>query len=316
MGGIHRLTADKSRPTVVASDASRHGVVSTRELLASGLTRDQVSHLVRIGFLHSRHQGVWAVGRPDVSFEGACLAAVLACGPGSAVSHGPAARLHGFRSWYGRIHVSGPRSLEGHPGVVVHRPRSLPLDDLATANGVPVTSVARTLLDLSTDHPVELVGKWIHEAGVQRVFDQREAWAVLERHPHHRGRKRFVAALEVEVLPTRSGLEDAFARIVRGAGVATPLVNSEQWSGEKLEEVDFCWPDLGLVVETDGDRYHASRWRKRRDAAKDERFRNEGWVVWRVPELAITLDPDGVASRLAGVGRDLSADSRQIRPTS
>jgi hypothetical protein len=95
----------------------------------------------------------------------------------------------------------------------VHRPRLLPLDDLATRNGVPVTSVARTLLDLSAGAPVDLIGKWIHEAMVQRVFDQFDAWRALQRHPHHRGRRRFEQALALEVLPTRSGLEDALVPI-------------------------------------------------------------------------------------------------------
>jgi very-short-patch-repair endonuclease len=315
MGRIHRVTADKSRPTVVASEMSRHGVVATRDLLAAGLTRDQVTQLARIGFLHPRHQGVWAVGRPDISFEGACLAATLACGPGSATSHTTAGALWGFRPSNGAIHVSGPRSLEGHPGLIVHRPRSLPLDDLATRNGVPVTSVSRTLLDLSPMTPVELIGKWIHEAEVQRVFDECEAWQVLERHPHHRGRRRFEWALALEVAPTRSGLEEAFLKIIRAAGMPRALVNSDQWSGLRMEEVDFCWPELGLIVETDGGRYHSSRWRQRRDAAKDERFRAQGWVVWRVPELAISLDAGGVRAHLANLGRDLSADSRQIRPS-
>ncbi|MCW2989713.1 MAG: hypothetical protein JWM73_307 [Solirubrobacterales bacterium] len=254
------------------------------------------------------------MGRPDVSFEGACLAAVLACGPGAAVSHGPAARLHGFRSWHGRIHVSGPRSLEGHPGLVVHRPRSLALDDLAPTSGVPVTSVARTLLDLSPKQPVELIGRWIHEAGVQRVFDQREVWAVIQRHPHARGARRLEAALALEVAPTRSGLEDAFLKIIRTAGLPAPLVNSEQWSGAALEEVDFCWPALGLIVETDGARYHASRWRQRRDVAKDERFRDEGWVVWRVPELAVALDPTGTARHLATLGPSSVPERDRRRP--
>lgn len=298
MGRQRHLDGHFDGPTL----ARRHWVVSFDELLAAGLTKRQVFRREKEGVLHRVHHGVYAVGRPELSFEGRCLAATLAC-PGSAVSHGPAGRLHRFCTWNGVIHVSGPRSLEGHPGLLVHRPRSLPLDDLATRNGVSVTSVARTLLDLSVGNPVGLVGKWIHEAGVQHVIDQREVWAVLERHPHHRGRKRFEAALALEVLPTRSGLEDAFLAIVRTSGLPTPLVNSEQWSGERLEEVDCCWPSLGLIAEVDSIRYHSSRWRQRRDAAKAQRFRAQGWVVWRVPELAITLDPTGTGRHLATLGR-------------
>jgi hypothetical protein len=235
---------------------------------------------------------------------------VLASGEGSAVSHITAAALHGFRQSSGRIHVSAPRSVRGHPGLHVHRPRSLPLADMVERDGVAATSVARTLLDMSPATPLETIGGWIHEADVQRVFDQRDLWAVLQRHPHHRGRRRLEVALALEVLPTRSGLEDRFLPIVRAAGLPRPLVNSHQWSGERLEEVDCCWPALGLIVEVDSLRYHSSRWRRRRDEEKAARFRAQGWRVWRVPELAITLDPAGTATHLATLGLSKRPDSR------
>ena len=279
--------------------AARHWVVSSRELAQAGFSEEEISHRAAKGILHRVHRGVYAVGRPELSFEGACLAAVLACGEGSAVSHRPAGRLHAFLFANGMIHVSGPRSLEGHPGLVLHRPRLLPAADLTVVGGIPVTSVARTLLDLSPGQPVDRIGGWIHEAVVQRRFDPRDVWAVLARHPHHRGRRSLEAALAVEVAPTRSGLEDAFLALVRRAGLPSPVVNGELWSGIGQEEVDFHWPDRRLIVETDGGRYHSTRWRRARDAAKDERFRAQGWVVWRIPELDITLDPAGVSGRLA-----------------
>lgn len=299
MGGQKHLGGHFDGPTL----AARQWVVSTAELLAAGLTQRQITRREADGVLHRLHHGVYAVGRPTVSFEGACLAATLACGEGSAVSHVTAATLQEWRHSAGRIHVSGPRSLEGHPKLIVHRPRSLPLADLATSDGIPMTSVARTLLDLSATASVDTIGGWIQEAVVQRCFDQRDALGVLRRHPHHRGRRRLEAALALEVAPaTRSGLEKAFLAIVRGAGLPMPLVNRSLWSGEALEEVDFHWPVWGLIVEVDGDRYHATRWRKRKDAAKDERFRAQGWRVWRIPELDITLDPAGIATHLSTLG--------------
>lgn len=305
MGRIASLSGTKDRPTLAALAASRHGVVSTVELLAADLTRKEIHHLVEIGFLHPRHRGVHAVGRPDVSFEGACRAAVLACGDESAISQNTAGRIHRFRQSFGRIHVSGPRSLEGHPGLIVHRPRSLPLDDIVERDGIAVTTVARTLLDMSPGTPVDTIGRWIHEAGVQGVIDLREVWACCERQQHHRGRGRLLAALALEVAPTRSGLEDAFLPLSRRAGLPKPVVNGQLWSGEALEEVDFHYPGLGLIVEVDGDRVHGSRWRRRKDAAKDERFRTVGWTVHRVPELQIVLAPDAVIATLATLGRPL-----------
>jgi hypothetical protein len=123
------------------------------------------------------------------------------------------------------------------------------------------------------------------------------------------------AALAVEVVPTRSGLEDLFLEVVRRAGLPDPVGNGWLWSGEKLEEVDFHWPDLGLIEEVDSLRYHSSAWRQRRDREKAARFRALGWTVWRVPELAISLDPAGVARRLTALGLSNPAPRRIRQPT-
>lgn len=285
----------------MAARAATHAVVSTEELRAADLSPRQIDHLARIGFLHRRHQGVWAIGRPDLGFDGLCRAGLLVCGPQAALCGPTAAVRWGFHRGDERIHVSAPRSRTPQEDIVVHRPRSLPPQDVREREGFRLTCVGRTLLDLSPRQPIERIGGWIHEAKVQLVFDSQETWAVLERNPHHRGRRLLEAALAAEFLPTRSGLEDAFLGICRRAGLPTPVVNAELWSGEGVEEVDFHWPDARLIVETDGGRYHASRWRRRRDAAKDERFRGQGWHVERVPELEITLDPAGVGLRLAPI---------------
>ncbi len=296
--------------------AARHWVVSIEELRAAGLSERQVIERVASGVLYRRFRGVYAVGRPHLSFEGHCRAATLACGDGSAVSHISAARLWGIRQSTGLIHVSVARGRKGPPGLAVHRPRSLPLADMCERHGISVTTVARTLLDMSPGQSLETVGKWIHEAGVQRALDCREVHAVLERHRHHRGRGVLEAALAAEVAPeTRSELEELFLAICGRAGVPRPRVNECFWSGEALEEVDFCWPDRRVIVEVDGGRYHASRWRRRRDAAKDERFRTVGWTVRRFPEVDIAVDPAAVAEqtrRLAGRGLSNLRDT-QVR---
>ncbi|MDX6641553.1 MAG: hypothetical protein QOF12_2564 [Solirubrobacteraceae bacterium] len=251
------------------------------------------------------HRGVYAVGRPEVGFAGRCRAAWLACGPCSAVSHVSAAAAWGFRGGSGRIHVSVPRGRAGHPGLIVHRPRSLSPADIVERDGYALTSVARTLLDMSPGRSVDTVGGWIHEAGVHRVLDVRQIWGVLERLPHHRGGRVLEAALAAEVLSTRTGLEKLMVNLARRAGLPRPRVNEYVWSTLGLEEVDLHWPELGMIVEADGGRYHGSRWRRRRDAAKDARMRANGWLVGRYPELQMTLSPKAVIAdlqRLAALG--------------
>jgi hypothetical protein len=285
--------------------AALHWVQSVDELGEAGLTSEQVARLRAAGHLFRHFRGVYGVGRPELSFEGRCRAAWLACGPGSSVSHRSAAAVWGLRASTGAIHVTAPRGRRGHPGLVVHRPRSLPLDEIVRREDFAVTSVARTLLDMAAGASADAVGRWIHEAEVQRVLDVREVWAVLERHPHHRGRPRLEAALGLEVLGTRSGLEDLMVAIWRRAGLPAPRVNEHVWTADRLEEVDLHSRELRLIVEADGGRYHSSRWRRRRDAEKDARLRAAGWTVARFPELAITLEPAAVTvqlRRLAGLG--------------
>jgi very-short-patch-repair endonuclease len=286
--------------------ASAPWVLSTGELLALGLSKEQIAQRVRMGLLFRLHRGVYAVGRPQVGFEGRCRAAWLACGPGSAISHDSAAAEWGWRRSGGAVHVSVPRGRKGHPGLVIHRPRSLSSADVVQREGFAVTSVARTLLDMSVGQSVDTVGGWIHEAEVQGMLDLREVWAVLERLPQHRGRGVLEAALALEVLPARTGLERLMISLWRRAGLGTPRVNEHVWSGDRLEEVDLHDPDLRLIAEADGARYHGSRWRRRRDAAKDARLRASGWIVGRYPELQMTLEPQTVVAdlrRLATLGR-------------
>lgn len=315
MVDVPRLTDDKRRPTLAAVAAATNDVVCVAELRGAGVSSDQISHMVAIGFLHPIHRGVYAVGRPHVSFEGRCRAACLACGPRSAVSHITAGRAHNLRRSTGTIHVSEPRQRRSQPGLIVHHPRSLPPDDIEVHDGYARTTVARTILDMAAGASVDAVGKWLHEAGVQRVLDCRAVWAVLQREQHHRGRRRLEAALALEVLDTRTGLEDELFAIWRRAGMPAAVANDWVWTENGLEEVDLHCATLDLVVEADGGRYHASRWRRRRDAAKDERVRRAGKTVRRVPELEITLDPGAVAEELrrlaAALGRRSSADGRR-----
>src|SRR4051812_10388585 len=191
------------RPRVAWAARAKHWVLSTAELHELEMSERQIRYAADTGFLHPKHHGVYAVGRPELNFDGRCRAAWLACGgEGCAVSHISAAGVHCFRRPFGKIHVSGPRSLVGHPDLVIHRPRSLPLEDIEWNDGYAVTTVARTILDMALGHSVETIGKWIHEATVQGVFDARQLWACLERRPGQRGGRKVTAALALEVLPT------------------------------------------------------------------------------------------------------------------
>lgn len=301
----------------MAAAAATHNAVSTQELLAVGLTRRQIQHLAATGFLFQQHRGVWSVGRPELDFSGNCRAAILACGPESAVSHISAGRWHGIRESAGRIHVSAPRSRGSHGDLYVHRPRSLAPVDVLEQDGVTVTTVARTLLDMAPGHDAETVGRWIHNADVQEVLDLRAIHAVLGRNPTHRGGRVLGAALELEVAITRTSLERAYLEIWRSLPLPRVETNWNVSSTDRWEECDFVCFELGLIIETDGGRYHRSRYRRRRDAEKVQRLREVGWIVGRFSDLDVALDPSGVRAetvRLAALGRGMKRHGYQSRP--
>jgi len=285
-------------------------VLTTEELVALGLTPNVIAERCATGLLHRRYHGVFAVGRPELSFEGECLAGVRACGPGTGVFGITAGALWGIRESSGVLHVAAPRQRRYRQrGLVIHRPRCLHPDAITTHRGVPVTTVARTLLDLAASVPRNQVGWAMNEAAVQRIFDPAAVLRELERNPRHRGRRPLGQLLEDEVAPTRSGLERAGQALVRPLRLGFAEFNHEVWT-DRNEEVDVCWPELRLIVEWDGGRYHSTRWRQRRDAEKTARLEGAGWSVLRFSDLEVSLDSRGVAARIlaaANSGRQISS---------
>ena len=272
--------------------AAVHGVIEGRRLRDFGLTKENIAYRVRTGRLHRRYPGVFAVGRPDLPLFGEFLAAVLSCGPRAVLSRRSAARLWGIATGgtY-RIDVTAPRSIKPKRGIRLHRPLSLDALDTTTHEGIPVTSVAQTLLDLAAPAYRVNVGRLLHEASVQEVLDMRAVWAVLACSPRAPGARSLDEAAREEVPFSRSGLESAAWEVFREFGVSLPKGNQWVWDGEKLVEVDFVWFDERLIVEVDGGRYHSTRWRRRQDAAKTAALRAQGWKVLRFDDVQVAGAP-------------------------
>jgi hypothetical protein len=277
--------------------AARHGVIDRLGLRALELSRSDVEYRVRTGRLHRKYPDVFAVGRPDLPPDGTFLAAVLACGPKAKLSHLSALRKYELRGGgtY-RIDVTAPRSIKKKDGIRLHRPRSLDALDTTEVDGIPITSVAQTLLDVAAPAYRINVGKLLHEAAVQELLDMRAIWAVLARQPNHPGARRLDRASREAVPFTRSDLEEAALWVFRSFSVPEPECNHWVSDGEKLVEVDFVWRELRLIVEVDGGRYHSTRWRKRQDAAKTAALRTQGWTVLRFTDVQINGTPAHVAA--------------------
>jgi hypothetical protein len=285
------------RRDVEILDAALHNVITFDELRALELSADEIDYRVRVGRLHRKYTQVFAVGRPDLSVDGLFLAAVRACGPRAKLGFFSALRTYNLRGGgtY-RVDVIAPRSIKPKPGIRLHRPLSL--DDLDTTmfDGIPITSVAQTLLDVAAPTYRLDMGKLLHEAAfVQEILDMRDVWNVLARQPNHPGARRLDRATREEVPFTRSDLEVAALSVFRSFSVPEPETNEWVSDGEKLVEVDCLWRRFGLIVEVDSARYHGSRWRRRQDAAKTAALRAQGWIVLRFWDVEINGTPAGVA---------------------
>ena len=191
----------------------QHGHITRAQLLRLGLSPDAIDRRIRAGQLIQVHAGVYAVGYVREDALARCMAAVLACGPGAVLSHHSAAALWGFRDWpSGLIHVIAP-SYHRRRGIKVHRSTTLTRRDIRRHNGIPVTSPARTLLDIAPSLPERQLIRAINDAMISKCLRARD----LEGTRLH----RFVGEL------SRSPLEDDFRPWRKRYNVPEPLYNAK-----------------------------------------------------------------------------------------
>jgi very-short-patch-repair endonuclease len=251
----------------------QHGVVARWQLLQLGLSRDPIQKRIDAGRLHRLHRGVYAVGHKRLSRKGRWMAAVLACGPRAVLSHRTAIALWELRPPLsgGAIDVTVPgRSRKGQKGIRVHNVRALHHDDRALVDGIPVTSVHRTLLDYAEVAQAQQLRLAIEASERRELFDLNAIDKLVARSPGRRGRPILAATLTEmrgRVARTESELERAFLALIRVAGIPEPIAQA-QVAGYR---VDLLWPGTRpLVVELDSYEYHKSRAKfdsdRRRDA--------------------------------------------------
>ena len=279
----------------------QHGTVTRVQLRRLGLSGDEIDGWIARGFLHEAHRGVFAVGRPELSARGRWMAAVLACGPVAALSHTSAAALWGFfEEDAGDPHVSMPVGCHYRPPRVRDH-RRLPMPPVYNRDGIPVVEPLWTLVDIARDLSVGRLERAVNEADKLGLIDlaaAAEAAASLRRRPGVRKLRTVLARHQ----RTDSGLERRFLRLVREAGLPRPKTQQEVLSFR----VDFFWPDLGLVVETDGFRYHRTPAQQARDRLRDQTLTAAGLTPLRFPEDQIKREPKVVAHTLRLVIRRLS----------
>ncbi len=248
--------------------ARQHGVVSRGQLLELGFSRGSIEHRIKTRRLHPIARGVYAAGRPELSLRGRWMAAILSSGVGAVLSHGTAAALWRVgEEEPGLIEISQRAAARGRPGIRVHRRPEMRACERTERHGIPVTSLVRTLIDIarrSDDAGIERAVNAADRRGLIDPESLRKALAGYGGMPDV-ARLRNVIDLHTFRL-TDSELERRFLLLVDSAGLSRPL------TGRYLNgfKVDFYWPDLRLVVETDGLRYHRTPAQQARDRSRDQ----------------------------------------------
>jgi predicted transcriptional regulator of viral defense system len=284
---------------------SQHGVVTRAQLLTLGLEAGAIAHRLRSGRLHRVQRGVYAVGRPDLSRHGRWLAAVSSCGAAAVLSHRSAAALHGIAdSPATRIEVTVPPStIRTRPGVRAYRRVIFPAE-VANIERIPVTTVERTLLDLAPVIGSKRLEAAINAADKYDLVDPESLRLALDRYAGRRGVAVLRQLLDRRTFTlTDSELERRFLPLARAAGLGQPR------TGARLNgfKVDFFWPDLGLVVETDGLRYHRTPAAQARDRLRDQAHTAVGFTPLRFTHAQVRYEPLHVREILVTVAHRLRA---------
>jgi very-short-patch-repair endonuclease len=293
------MARKSASPTLGDLARRQWGVITRAQLAAAGVGDSGVRDWLQSGRLQRLYRGIYAYGHDRLRLEGRWLAAVMACGPAAVLSHRDAAQLWELRySNAALIDVTVPsqNGRRRRRGIRIHRSGRLAADEVTVRDGIPVTTVARTLLDLADVLDRQALRRAITEAEYQGRFDLTALNAVVENNPGRRGAKLMEAA-GARMHRTRSPLEDRFLALLELWGVEEPETNV--WIDGY--EVDFVWTRAGLVVELDGVAAHTTRAALNADRLRDRRLWRRGLRTMRLTSDALD-DPEAVLADLAQAG--------------
>jgi very-short-patch-repair endonuclease len=272
--------------------------VTRRDLLAVGLSKDAIHRSVRSGRLYPVYLGVYAVGRPPRTPLEHAAAAVLACGPGAALSHRAALALWGFQKrWPPPPFDVTTRANRGPRGIRAHRVSDLTGADIRTHHGIRVTSPARTLLDCVPGLDDKQLTRLVNDALLTPYLHEAALADVLARFPRHPGAARLERCCKISGGPTRSQLEDDFKRFCRQYGLQTPKTNVLV-AGHL---VDALFEDEKLIVELDGWGFHSSRASFENDRDRDADTLLAGFATVRVTSKRMANAPRQEGARLHAI---------------
>lgn len=255
--------------------ARQHGVVAHRQLRELGMHPQAIKRRVASGRLHRLWPGVYAVGRPDVTRHGLWMAATLACGEASVLAGESAASLAQMDVREGPLIdvIVPPGARRRLVGIRTREARLRPAH-AGTIDGIPVTSPARTLVDLARTRSRNELETAVNEADKGDLIDPETLRGTLADFAGVEGVAKLRRTLDVRTFVlTEAGVERHFLPIARSVGLP-PQPLTQEWVNGYL--VDFYWPDLGLVVETDGLRYHRTAAKQASDLVRQQTHLTSG----------------------------------------
>jgi very-short-patch-repair endonuclease len=279
---------------------AQQGVVAREQLLERGMSVHAIDRLVRVGRIVVRHRGVYQIGPLPLPRAGE-HAAILAGGGEARISHATAARLHGMveaTPHANEVEVTMPRRRRRRlEGVRVHRVQDLRDDEITQLHGVPITTPARTLLDLAGSVPSRQVEQAYATALRKQLVTPDTMREMLNRHPAHRGAAVWRRILAQHGGPafTRSEAEEKLLALTRSARLPRPELNGRILG----HEVDFLWRNARVVAEVDGYAFHASRRSFVMDRRRDAELAAAGYRVLRFTWADLDDDRLATVVRLA-----------------
>jgi very-short-patch-repair endonuclease len=273
---------------VRALAAQQHGLVTTRQLAAAGISKDAITWRLANGRLARHSHGIYLVGPLQAQFTPE-MAAVLACGPTALLSHDSAAALWGFRPRPRHPHVTVTRGDPRPAGVSVHRATPHASLEAAVHHALPLTTPTRTLHDLAATLTQRDLDRAVEQAQILRL--------PIETSTARRGAAKLKQALRSDPRMTRSEAEARLLALIRAARLPTPRTNARIGR----HEVDLVWDAQRVIVEVDGFAYHGTREAFERDRVRDAELQAAGYRVVRVTWRMIVEEPEALVARLAAL---------------
>jgi hypothetical protein len=275
--------------------SKQDGVVNRRQLIAAGASANQIGSRVENRSLRKLYAGVYAVGHDRLTREGRQRAAVMAGGPNAVLSHRAAASLLGLLPSSRRLEVirsSSPdrhrpppehASRAIHPGLIIHRTRSLVPGEITVRRGIPVTSAVRTIINLAERESPKTLDMAIRRGVAAGTLDLGELSRAVDRCRGRKGigkLKEVITGWDPGKLRSKSGFEGDMSDFCPEFGIPRPLINDIRCG----YEVDFQWEGSNILLESDGRPYHLSRADRHRDYQKMLDLTSAGNTVVRVDE--------------------------------